>query len=1009
MSGSKKIGAVMVVGGGISGMQSALDLADAGLRVYIVEKSPSIGGTMTQLDKTFPTNDCSMCILAPKMSDCYGHPNIDVLTSSELIGLEGETGDFKAKVFKKARYVDIERCTGCGDCIKKCPTKGIPNEWEMGVTERKAIYIQFPQAVPMAAIIDPESCKYLTEGKCGVCAKVCTADAINYDDKDEEIELEVGSVILSLGFDLFDSRLKKEYGYGVFDNVVNSMEFERMLSACGPYEGIVRRPSDNQKPKKVAFLQCVGSRDEKVGNTYCSSVCCMYALKEAIIAGEHSEDLSSTIFFMDIRAVGKEFEDYKIKAENEYGIRLVRGTRVAMVEEVSDSKDLLVRYSIGDEILEETFDMVVLSAGLCSNKSGAELAGKLGVNLNKYGFCDTDPWNPLVTTREGIFVTGAFSAPKDIPTSVAEASGAAAKAGAVVAAARNTLTTVKEYPDEKEVSGQEPRVGAFICHCGINIGGVVDVPEVAEYARTLSNVVYAEDMLYTCSQDSLEKIKQMIKKHDLNRVVVASCTPRTHEPLFQNAIKEAGLNPFLFDMANIRDQCSWVHIHEPEKATQKAKDLVRMAVARVRLLESLQRSEFSLIKKAAVIGGGIAGMTAALEIAEQGYDVDLIERTDSLGGNMKRVTLEFGGKTGPQAVDELKLKIAKSERISVHLEAEIENVTGYIGNYTFQLSGGEIETGAIVVATGAQEYRPTEYFYGEDERVMTQLELAQLMTEKPLDAKTVTMIQCVGSRTEDNPMCSRICCSTAMKNAINIKQQSPKTDVYVFFKDIRTYGFREDLYREAGRLGVKFIRMDEGAMPDVIKDGGDLLVKAKDIILGDEVQVRSDLVILSTGIRPNEDNEALSKMLKVFLSKDGFFLEAHMKLRPVDFATPGIFLAGLAHWPKFADESIAQAAGAAARVITVISKDQLESEGTVCHVDPFKCRGCGRCEAVCKFSAAQVQEVEPGVFKCVINPSICKGCAVCAVACCNGAITARHFTNDQILAKVESMLVGGDL
>ncbi len=1004
MTDNGKIGAVMVVGGGITGMQSALDLAEAGFKVYLIEKSPSIGGTMAQLDKTFPTNDCSMCILAPKMADCYGNQNIEVITCAELTDLRGDPGNFSATVYQRPRYVDIEKCAGCGECMEKCPTTGISHEWEMGLTDRSAIYVPFPQAVPRAAIIDEEHCRYLNEGKCGVCKKICQVDAINFEDEPKELDIGVGAVILSPGFETFDASLKKEYGYGQYRNVVTSMQFERMMSACGPSEGKIKRPSDGEVPAKVAFLQCVGSRDEKVGNPYCSSVCCMYAFKESIIAKEHSEGLQPTIFAMDVRAVGKEFEDYVIKAEEEYDIRVVRGTRVASVEEIPETNNLLVRYSQGGDLLEEEFELVVLSVGICGNGTASELKKATGIELNEYGFCTTGTWTPLHTSREGVFVSGAFSGPKDIPTSVAEASGAAAEAASIVAEERDTLTTEREYPEPKDVSGQEPRIGTFVCHCGINIGDVVDVPSVAQYAQQLPDVVHAEDMLYTCSQDSLSRIREVIHEKDLNRVVVASCSPRTHESLFQDCLREGGLNPYLFEMANIRDQCSWVHMKEPEKATEKAKDLVRMAVSKARLLEPLEKAEFSLDHSATVIGGGLAGMTAALEMATQGFEVDLIEKSDSLGGNLSRVSYGIGGKTGSQAVDELVTQISNQDNITVHLGMEAQTISGYIGNFNIHLPDGEIETGVIVVATGAQEYRPTEYFYGEDERVLTQLELAEHLASSPLEAETVAMIQCVGSRNEENPMCSRLCCSTALRNAIDIREANPRTEVYVFFKDIRTYGFREELYRKASELGVKFIRMDNGEMPELTEDGEELILSARDCVLGETVAVRPDLVALSTGIRPNLDNKGLSQMMKVSLSKDDFFLEAHQKLRPLDFSTPGIFLAGLAHWPKFADESIAQAAGAAARAITVITRDHLEGEAAICEVNHFKCRGCGRCEEACSFKAARVQEVSPGEFKCVINPSVCKGCAVCAVTCCNGAITAKHFTNQQILNEVETMI-----
>jgi heterodisulfide reductase subunit A len=995
-----KMGAVMVVGGGISGIQSALDLADSGFKVYMVEKKSSIGGVMAQLDKTFPTNDCSMCILAPKLVQAGRHHNITIINNADLEACEGEPGNFRVKLKQRVPKVNPEKCIGCGTCAENCPVEYI-DEFNEGLMRRKAISVLYLQAVPLLYKIDPDLCI-----GCGACQLACNTGAIDFKLSDKSLELEVGSIILSPGFDEFDPSVKKEYGYGRYLNVVSSIEFERMLSATGPYLGHVLRPSDGDVPQKIAFLQCVGSRDEKVGNTYCSSVCCMYALKEAIIAGEHTEGLEPHIFFMDVRAFGKEFEDYRKRAEGERGVKIHRGVRVASLEEDPETRNLIVRYSEGGEVFEEEFHMAILSVGLCPSNSAGDLQKVFGIELNKYGFCDTSAWDPLSTSEEGIFVSGSFAAPMDIPTTVAEASGAAAKASAIIASERGTLAKPKEYPDEVDVTNKDPRIGVFVCHCGINIGGVVKVKEVVEYAKTLPNVVHAEENLYTCSQDTQEIIKRMINVNNLNRVIVASCTPRTHETLFQSTIREAGLNPYLFEMANIRDQCSWVHSREPERATEKAKDLVRMAVSKARLISPLERTKLDVCHSAAVIGGGLSGMTAALEIGAQGFDVDLIERSGELGGNLKRMHLYREGKTGKQAAEELIAEVLKNERITVHLGAEIKNISGFVGNFTIELPDEEIDAGVIILTTGAREYEPTEYFYGEDERVVTQLELAEMMAERPLDAKTLVMIQCVGSRTDDNPMCSRICCSTAMNNAVNVKKQNPDTDVYVFFRDIRTYGFKEDMYREAGELGVNFIRMADDAMPEMIREGDDIMISARDVMLGDEVSIRPDLVVLSTGIKPNPDNESLAKMLKVPLSKDGFFLEAHMKLRPVDFATEGIFLAGLAHWPKLADESIAQAAGAAARSTMVISKEWIEGEATISFVDEVKCRGCGRCEAVCEFTAVSVEEVSPGEFKAKINPALCKGCGTCAVTCCNGAIISKHFTNEQILAMVETCLEG---
>ncbi len=1000
-----KTGSVMVVGGGISGVQTALDLAESGFKVYLVERRPSIGGVMAQLDKTFPTNDCSMCILSPKLVEASRNPMITMMTLSEVVGVKGEAPNFTVTVKKHPRYVREDRCVGCGLCAEKCPSKAL-NEYDVGLVRRKAIYVPYAQAVPMKYSIDETKCLYLTKKRCGVCKKVCPADAIDFTMKETFEDVDVGAIVLAPGYEVFDAKLKKEYGYGEFHNVVTSLEFERILSATGPYEGHVVRPTDRKTPTTVAILQCVGSRDEKVGNNYCSSVCCMYALKQAIIAGEHTAGLKPTIFFMDVRAFGKEFEDYRARAEKEYNIKMYRGSRVASVDEDPLTKNLLLRYSVSGETKEEEFDMVVLSVGMRPAKDSDKLSKVLGIKLNPYGFCQTDPFSPLSTSRPGIFVSGSFAAPKDIPTTVAEASGAAARAAGIIASARNTQVTKKEFVEEIEVSGQEPRVGVFVCHCGINIGGTVDVPSAVAYAKTLPGVVYAGENLFTCSSDTQEKIKEKIKEFNLNRVVVASCTPRTHEPLFQNTIREAGLNSYLFEMANIRDQCSWIHMHEPEKATKKAKDLVRMAVAKARLLEPLKRSQLEVKHSAIVIGGGVAGMTAALDVAEQGFAVNLIEKEGQLGGNLARLYHKEGDKKPRDFMNELIGKVRDSKNITVHLNSEVKDVGGFVGNFKVKTTDGEVEGGAIIVATGANEYRPTEYLYGQDQRVMTQLELEKKLEGGPLDAKRVVMIQCVGSRNEKIPYCSRICCTTAVKNAIAIKKASPATEVYVLHKDIRTYGFREEQYREAGLLGVNFLRFPEDAMPKVETKGGKLQVIAHDTMIGEDVAINADLVVLSAGVRPNEGNEELAKLLKVPLNKDGFFLEAHMKLRPVDFATEGIFLAGAAHWPKFVDEVIAQADGAATRAMTIISKDRLETEGIIAAVNEMVCNGCGVCEPVCEYKAITLvkDDKNPEKTKALVNEGLCKGCGACVAACPSGAMEQKGFKNEQMYAMIDAAL-----
>ncbi|MCK4313907.1 CoB--CoM heterodisulfide reductase iron-sulfur subunit A family protein, partial [Candidatus Bathyarchaeota archaeon] len=691
--------------------------------------------------------------------------------------------------------------------------------------------------------------------------------------------------------------LKSEYGYGRYPNVVSSIEFERILSATGPYSGVVLRPSDGKIPKKIAFIQCVGSRDTKTGNTYCSSACCMYGIKEAVIAQEHTPGVGCTIFFMDIRAYGKEFDSYYNRAKEEYKVRFVR-SRVSNVQEISGSRNLLVRHVVEEEPREEEFNLVVLSVGMKPPKHAGKLADILGIKLNKYDFCSTNKFSPLETSRLGIYVCGAFSGPKDIPESVAQASGAAAKAASIIASERGKLATVKELPPEKDVSREEPRVGVFVCHCGINIGGTVNVPEVVEYAKTLPDVVYAEHNLYTCSQDTQKRIREKIEEFNLNRVIVASCTPRTHEPLFRETVQEAGLNPYLFEMANIRDQCSWVHMHEPEKATEKAKDLVRSVVAKARLLKPLKKPVVNVVPAGLVIGGGITGMTTALELARQGFEVHLVEKDKEFGGHLRTLHYTLEGDDPKEQLNKITKEVMETDKIHVYLGAEVVDVSGFIGNFKSKVMHNgeekEIEHGIIIVATGAIEYKPTEYLYGLDPSVMTQHELEKKISKGEFRAKKVVMIQCVGARNEERPNCSRICCGQAIKNALKIKEISPETDIYVLYKDVRSYGFKEDYYRKAAEKGVLFINYEDERKPQVANENEKLKVKFWEPVIKKEVEIESDLVVLSAATIPNPDNKQLSEMLKVPLTKGGFFLEAHMKLRPVDFATDGIFLCGMA-------------------------------------------------------------------------------------------------------------------
>lgn len=917
------------------------------------------------------------------------------------MSVDGNAGNFIASLRCLPRYVNKDLCIACGICTSYCPVS-IKDQFNESLSSTKAIHVDYQQAIPAAYHVDEDVCLFLTRRECKQCERVCLAKAIDFKQHPQNIDINVGAVILSPGFGRIEKKVLCKYGYGISSDVMTGMEFERITSASGPFMGEIVRPSDGRHPERIAFLQCIGSRDLPSGNGYCSSVCCMYAIKEALVAKDHAPNIDIAIFYMDMRTQGKEFDYARIRAQ-EKGIRFIR-SRIGCVQARDKVLEVFYVNEQGKHIRED-FDMIVLPEGLESPKDAKLLAEAARIDLNNYDFCMTSSYAPLETNRSGIFVAGAFQGPKDVPDSVTDASGAAALVSELLCKARDTQVKARIYPEEKEIE-KELRIGVFICSCGSNIGGVVDVPAVARYVAGLENVVVVDTNLYSCAQNTQEAITEKIKVNQLNRVVVAACTPRTHEPLFQETLKNAGLNRCLFEMANIRDHCSWVHANTPDEATEKSKDLVRMAVAKASLLQPMSEQEIPVIPKALVVGGGISGMTAALSIVRQGFECYLVEKSHQLGGNIKRLRYLITGDDPGRIFSDLESDVRSNPLIHIYENALIENITGYIGNFATTLQMPEhseiLEHGVVIIATGGMPYEPRQYLYGKSKQVVTQLELEEMIAgSKGLkNVHDIVMIQCVGSRGEDLSYCSKVCCIQAIKNALKILEYNPAANITILYRDMRTYGFNEDYYQSAREKGVNFIRFNKDYPPEVIEKDGFVNVDIFDKRLGAKLSIKPDLIVLSVGITPAPAQD-LARILKLPVTRDGFFLEAHPKLRPVEFSVEGIYLCGAAHSPKPVSESIAQAKAAAGKACVPLVRGFVSAEPIVSSIDMDACIGCGICESLCPYAAISMIKVGKRK-KAETIPASCKGCGICASHCPTFAISMAGFTNEQILSQIHT-------
>ena len=932
--------------------------------------------------------------------ECHLHDGIELLPYSEVTDIEGEGGDFKVSILRKPRFVDPKRCTLCEACLKVCPVE-VEREFGGGLEKRKAIYLPFPQAIPHSLVIDPKTCT-----RCGECVKVCGPGAIHLDMKEEEEKIQAGTIILGFGFEPFWAQKKGEYGFGRYENVLTSIQFERLLSTSSPTQGMPVRLSDRKKMEKIAFIQCVGSRDPSCGQDHCSTICCMYATKQAMIAKDRSPDLGVTFFYMDIRPMGKDYERYYERAKAEHGVEYKR-CAISSIKEVQQTKNLLITYVREDGTFEEKeFDTVVLSVGFTPPQTIKDLAKRMGLQLNSQGFCQTEEFSPAQTSIKGIFVGGAFRSPRDIPETVVEGSSAACLAASYLSPHRLPQVP-REYPMEGALGEEIPKIGVFLCHCGEELKKSLSISDLMDQSKKLREVVHVEELGLACLPEDMDLIKKRIGEQGLNRIVIAGCSHREIQKPMEEMAKGMGFNPTLIEYANIREQCAFVHEGHPKLATEKAMTLIRMAVERARRIQPIRRGKQKIEKKGLVVGGGLSGMTASLRLAEQGYEVHLIEKAKDLGGNLRESFYTLKGSNPQMLLEGLVGQVEKNASIHLYTEAEVLGFEKKNGHYVTKIRHQNEEKilnhGAFILATGGKEVTPKGYLYGEDQRVITQRQLEKMIhlsDAKLKDIHSVVMIQCVGSRDEEHPYCSRICCSQAVKNALKLKEKNPGLNVYVLYRDVRTYGFYETYYHEARGKGVLFIRYDLENKPEVALKDGSLQVSLLDPAMGSRVSLPADRVVLSAGIEPN-DHQELARVFNVDLNPDGFFMEANPKSAPLDSVDRGKYFCGLCHSPNFMEDAISQANAAAARAGALLSKEAIEEKANQAYVIKRLCCGCGLCVSVCPYEARVLNEEEG---KAEVIGELCQGCGSCVIACRNGASQQRNFEKELNMAVLDAAI-----
>ena len=1032
---------VLVAGAGIAGMSAAMHLAHLGFPVLLLDAAPTIGGSMHLLDHTFPTDSCGLCLMLPQQPafcptfECERQPNLTLLPYAELLDLAdnagasddpGGPGALTAIIRHKPRFVDPEACTGCGDCALVCP-ESRPHDLEGDLAPVKAIF-RPPglRAVPDTWLIDMDVCT-----RCGACVQACPTGAIDLDMQPQLESRQVAALLLAPGFAPFDARLKGEFGYQVYDNVLSATQFERMVSLAGSSVAHLARPSDGQPPRRIAFVHCIGSRDIRPlgpgqpSTGHCSSACCMFTAKQVALAKKIDPDLLVTVFHMDLRAFGKDFDAYLDRVRALPGVTY-RRAMPSSVHQLQQSHNLAVTYADGDALHQEQFDLLVLANGFAPPQGMQHLAHTLGLDLNEFGFARTDPYQPTHTARPGLFVAGAFREPKDIPDTVTEAAAAAAEVAAFL---QGSIQPPVDRPGSahspRNVSDEEPRVGVFVCDCHGELAPLAPA-QLAAWAQELPGVLGSQVAADGCSAEGQAAILAAIGEYGFNRIVLAGCSHRLFTAEFEALMRQAGLDPRLLARVNLRDQVLLPHRHNGADLAAKARSLLAMAVANLKSMSGLENlvpaDSTPLVRRALVLGGSAAGLTAALELAALDIPVHLVERQATLGGQWRHIRYQPADLFDPAApapqaaLEDLIAQVHAQARIQIHLGAELASFQGQPGQYRALIAANDaeesLEVGALVVATGGVPATTSEYLYGQDPRVLTQRQLEQQIADGTLaTVQSVVMIQCAGSRQPERPYCSRICCTQAIKNALMLKQLQPQgrnLDLYVLYRDLRTFGFREAYYQDARDAGVVFLRYDldqpQGAgKPTVQAEEDYLLVQLLEPVTRQQVHLKADLLILSTGIDARTE-QPLADSLGLALNPDGFFLEQHAKMMPLDLQTAdgnaagGIFVAGLAHSPRFLEETIIQAQAAAIRAAAFLAPGALPERPTSVWVNPRLCSFCGLCVEACPYGA-RVMNHDTRVAD--VDPALCHGCGLCAVACPNKATLQKAFQHKQFLSSID--------